>query len=407
MIEGLNTYLELSLFIDLITSSCFALILGLIKIPRSAYSESLYWSKQFIAGSFTAVAAVLWFTLSHKSMAEFHFFATLMMLVVTGISAAVMSYSLISLLDDKVFSRDGFIINVIIVTAISIIMARLAINGHMKGAKICALIFIIVHIIQCSYHIVRFDQIYKKCKRSFQDYYDEDEDKRIRWIRFCYIIMMLTDLFILAYVMFYMIFQNVTIMIVYILFYSVFMLYFTSNYISFLSNHKILLDAFAHDTLVDIASKNLGLNMNKNKKSDNNANSGNTAGDKFSNDKQNEYREREFVKISKRLEDWVAEKKYREYDKSREEIAQQLKTSKDMLQLYFNTRIGKDFRTWRTELRIEDAKRLLLEDRKASINLVSDICGFSDRSNFHRQFTKIVGCSPKEWRENNGKSEKN
>jgi AraC-like DNA-binding protein len=62
-----------------------------------------------------------------------------------------------------------------------------------------------------------------------------------------------------------------------------------------------------------------------------------------------------------------------------------------------------DFKTWRTELRIEEAKRLLLKDRNISTNLVGEMAGFSDRSNFHRQFVKIVGCSPRQYRDSRGK----
>ena len=97
----------------------------------------------------------------------------------------------------------------------------------------------------------------------------------------------------------------------------------------------------------------------------------------------------------------MEQKRFCEYDRSRDEIARELGTSTEMLHVYFNTKVGVDFKTWRTQLRIEDAKQLLLSEPKLSTNLIGEMCGFSDRSNFHRQFVKIVGCSPKEWRENN------
>ena len=75
----INTYLELSLLIDLVASVCFSLIFALIKIPRSDYSRGLCTSKQFLSGSFAAIAAVLWFTLYHRDVADFPRFATLMM----------------------------------------------------------------------------------------------------------------------------------------------------------------------------------------------------------------------------------------------------------------------------------------------------------------------------------------
>jgi AraC-like DNA-binding protein len=114
------------------------------------------------------------------------------------------------------------------------------------------------------------------------------------------------------------------------------------------------------------------------------------------------FNEVEFKRIEKSLEVWVQEKRYREYDKSREEIARELHTTKEQLHLYFVTVMKMDFRTWRTGLRIEDAKKLLLEDKYTSINIIGEMAGFSDRANFYRQFVKMVGCSPKEWRESNG-----
>ena len=109
------------------------------------------------------------------------------------------------------------------------------------------------------------------------------------------------------------------------------------------------------------------------------------------------------MRLEKAISRWVDEKRYREYDKTRDEIARELHTSKDILHLYFATKVGMDFRTWRTTLRIEEAKRLLLENKDASVNIIAEASGFSDKSNFHRQFVKIVGCSPKEWRDSGGK----
>ena len=114
--------------------------------------------------------------------------------------------------------------------------------------------------------------------------------------------------------------------------------------------------------------------------------------------------EAEFVRLDRTLDKWVKEKRYRQYDKSREETAEELGTTKEMLHIYFSIRMGVDFRTWRTQLRIEDAKKLLLEKKNVSVNVIGEMAGFSDRANFYRQFVKFVGCSPREWRENGGKT---
>ena len=111
----------------------------------------------------------------------------------------------------------------------------------------------------------------------------------------------------------------------------------------------------------------------------------------------------EFKKLERALDKWVKQKKFSEYDKSREDVAKELGTTKEFLHLYFSTHKGMDFKTWRTELRIAEAKRLLLDNKDLSTNLIGEIAGFSDRSNFHRQFVKFVGCSPKQWRDSKGR----
>ena len=123
---------------------------------------------------------------------------------------------------------------------------------------------------------------------------------------------------------------------------------------------------------------------------------------KSSNNDEIIYTDNDLRKLDESLAKWVEDGRYREYDKNRDEIAEELKTSKELIQVYFNEK-GTDFRKWRTQLRIEDAKQMLLSSPQLSINIIAERCGFSDRSNFHRQFQKIVGCSPKQWRECGGK----
>ena len=174
----------------------------------------------------------------------------------------------------------------------------------------------------------------------------------------------------------------------YTVWYLIYMLYLTSNFISFLSTHKLVLDAFAYKTLSGQEIMKM-INARRAKRSEAPITP--------------EVVESEFRKLEKALQKWVDEKRYREYDKSREEIARELNTTKEILHHYFILKKGVDFKTWRTEMRINDAKRLLLENKDASTNIIAEISGFSDRSNFHRQFVKIVGCSPKQWRDSDGK----
>ena len=218
-----------------------------------------------------------------------------------------------------------------------------------------------------------------------EKYYDEDEEHKLKWIKFCFILAMLTEMFVLVYMFFLRGF-----MFIYIGFYILFLLYFAGNFISFIGSHKLLLDAFGHWTISQAnKSSRKKKSAGKMKKTATPAAAGSSMDDIDS--------------VKPLLDEWVRQKRYREYDKSREEIADEIGTTKELLNLFFVREVGKDFRTWRTELRIEDAKALLLSDRKISTNMIGEMVGFSDRSNFHRQFTRLVGCSPKHWRDTDGK----
>ena len=111
----------------------------------------------------------------------------------------------------------------------------------------------------------------------------------------------------------------------------------------------------------------------------------------------------EVKRLETALQAWVSEKRYRECCISREEVASQLNTTREFLSSYFKHVMKMDFNSWRTSLRVEDAKKVLLDRDDLPISLVGELVGFSDRSNFHRQFTTLVGCSPKKWRESSGK----
>lgn len=63
--------------------------------------------------------------------------------------------------------------------------------------------------------------------------------------------------------------------------------------------------------------------------------------------------------------------------------------------------LHKDFRTWKVEMKLERVMSLLLSDESLSIAEAAREMGFRDMSNFHRQFKKFTGSSPREWKYNN------
>lgn len=376
--------IELSLALGMVTSFVLGFLLILIKVPSTEYSKKVANTKNTIAACYMVVSVLFFLTLRYSGIGDYEVFCSLMMFVITATASVILSYSLITVLDPSRFDKDKFILNLVFAVVMSYLLGSSFWWESRQSKWILITVCVVVFITQCVLHILQFNRTYRNCVKKLEQYYDDEEDHKIRWVRFCYVIMMLTQMFVLVYLL-----LPRGMMKVYIAFYSFFLLYFTANFISFLGSHKLLLDAFAYKILSGQELMEL-INSRKDKK----------AGKKRDTDEG--FNEIEFIRLDREIDKWVKEKRFREFDKSREETAEQLHTTKELLHAYFTTRMGVDFRTWRTQLRINDAKVLLLEKKNVSINVVGEMSGFSDRANFYRQFVKFVGCSPKEWRETNG-----
>ena len=381
---------ELTLIIGIVASFILGFLLFLIKIPDTDYSRKIARAKNTISACFFVCSIMMLTCLRYSGIPDYDRFSSMMMFVITSVSSVVLSYSLINVLEDNFIDRDKFWLNLGVVIALSFLLIKSLSWETAWGRNTVLYGCVALFLFNCTAHVLLFAKVYRKCMKTIEQFYDEEYDQRLRWIKFCYVIMMLTQIFVLVYMVLPRGFMKF-----YVLWYSLFMLYFSANFLSFIGSHKFMLDAFAYKTL---SGQDLKRKLDENRKSKLVKSAEPVEGQQNVADDTDE----EFRKLEKSLEKWVAQKSFREYDRTRDQIAADLGTSKEFLHFYFTNKIGVDFRTWRTNLRIEEAKRLLLEKKDASINIIAEVSGFSDKSNFHRQFVKIVGCSPKQWRDSDG-----
>ena len=376
-----------------VASTVLSALLMMIKIPQSAYSGKLATSKHAIVVSFLICSFMMFYTISEygsPAIWDWEMFTMLTMYIVVHFSTSIISYSMIALLNTERHKGQSLFMPGLFVSAIiAFLLLESYKSQNMAYFGVVCLIAVVSFLIQSVTYIVYFDRAYKQSLKDMESYYDEDESHKIKWVRFCYIISMLTNIVFLVYIgLFWFLDYKMEVASLYTMWYMLYFTYLTSNFLSFLSTHKVVLEAVAHRAL---SGEGLKINL----------------GDSFrtrkSKSSQDTVKVNDFKSLERALKIWVAQKRYCEYDKSREEIADELGTTKELLHQYFMTKKGVDFKTWRTELRIEEAKRMLIENTDFSINIIGELSGFSDRSNFHRQFVKIVGCSPKQWRESVGK----
>lgn len=91
------------------------------------------------------------------------------------------------------------------------------------------------------------------------------------------------------------------------------------------------------------------------------------------------------------------------YDKklSLDEIAKNAFLSKAYLSSIFKEEIGESLTNYINRVRIEKSRVLLL-DKEISLIDIANLCGFEDQSYFTRVFKKMVGISPKKYRDSRG-----
>lgn len=113
---------------------------------------------------------------------------------------------------------------------------------------------------------------------------------------------------------------------------------------------------------------------------------------------------RRMERLESSLSRWLKDKGWRTPVRTVGEAAERLGTDSKTLYYYFERRVGMDFRTWRTRLRLEDAMRLLREEPDTPALDIAERVGFSNRSNFSRQFLAYTGLTPGQWRATDRKS---
>lgn len=100
-----------------------------------------------------------------------------------------------------------------------------------------------------------------------------------------------------------------------------------------------------------------------------------------------------------RLGKWVSQGKYRLKYESKDAILRDLDLTADELSLYCKAKFGTTFLAWRKELRMEDAKRMLLDIPHLPAYKIGMALGIEDKSDFRHQFKSSTGMTPSQWRE--------
>jgi len=103
------------------------------------------------------------------------------------------------------------------------------------------------------------------------------------------------------------------------------------------------------------------------------------------------------VKIAASIQKWIEEKGFCCSDQTLSDVAERLDVSAEALSFYCSTVLGVRFSTFRKQLRMQEAHRIIKADPHCRIVKVAYSVGIMDKGNFRRQFYEMFHCSPSEW----------
>ena len=102
------------------------------------------------------------------------------------------------------------------------------------------------------------------------------------------------------------------------------------------------------------------------------------------------------------LESWISDGYYRQHNLTLSVVAKQMKLTRRQLQEWLRQSEYKNLAGLVTQLRIEEAKRVLKEKPEWSVETIADYCGFSSREYFHRSFREYTGMTPAKFQNEKG-----
>ena len=106
---------------------------------------------------------------------------------------------------------------------------------------------------------------------------------------------------------------------------------------------------------------------------------------------------RNFIQNS--LDQWCMDLGYKDCNVNMLTLSRTLCISKNELSLFFDQCLHSNFRIWLSEIRLNAAKKMMLEYPDYSNDIISAECGFSCRTHLYRIFKTKEGCSPTERRD--------
>ncbi|WP_448778274.1 helix-turn-helix domain-containing protein [Bacteroides congonensis] len=238
---------------------------------------------------------------------------------------------------------------------------------------------IAAYIIQLIIYTRKFTQAYRKTVQEVEDYYDEDGENRLTWVKTGFYsalavgVMAISVLFFTDWYKFFV--------PLYVLYYSFMVMWFVNYYRRMKFAIPVIVavppEAKVYVTPIETDMVETGKSVKEDRE---------TPETIFLTKEQ---------LLKERLQKYVDEKEYCEKDIPSGIVVDSFGVPQSFFRQYMKDHYGMDFRPWRKELRLREAARLFTENPGYTIEEVCEMVGYNNSGNFNRDFKKMMEMTPK------------
>lgn len=358
-------------------SSSIILILGFlllgIRIPQKGNLQKLHIARKYLSFSYFILAGSGFLSYFMHTEAENDPVLMASTLFIASYQALLFTTTSLTFIQTSALKKRLIVTQLCAITILGILLFLSSIYSPDSIFSYLFYVTVALYLFQLVFYSHLFRQEYKKSLKQLENYYDEEENDRLKWVKYCFYSALGIGILALC-----SLFMNTFLYSIFILIYTAYYTYIVCRFYNYITDMGFLIPTLSMDTN-PIEEKDTELNLTE-------------------QEKENLLEYEQHLKSS--LDKWVEKKLYCQKDMGVDDIVQMLETSRNFLRYYFRCHMPADFRTWRAELRIAEAKRILNENPKISLEEVCRMTGFNHRANFHRQFQKITGTTPTEYRNN-------
>ena len=104
------------------------------------------------------------------------------------------------------------------------------------------------------------------------------------------------------------------------------------------------------------------------------------------------------IDINSLLQEFVSNPENISQDFTFSSMASSLSIPKSALKDYFQFELMMDFRTWKSERKMDLAQKMIVENPQMPMGEIGQALGYKDTSNFYRSFRSRTGLTPSQWK---------